>query len=92
MSEHECVFPEEQEPSGRLILAPCLVCGCAAMDAMNQLRSEAEWVQPVLEDLAPRLSWWAGRVTDAPVEPLTEDEAAELSGLLLEARNAKETP
>ena len=36
--EHECTFVEEQEPSGRLILPPCLVCGLTAMDALEQLR------------------------------------------------------
>jgi hypothetical protein len=35
---HECRFVEEQEPSGRLILGPCLVCGLSALDAMDQLR------------------------------------------------------
>ena len=35
---HECVFVEEQEPSGRLVLPPCIVCGCTAMDALDQLR------------------------------------------------------
>lgn len=34
---HECVFVEEQEPSGRLILPPCLVCGLTALDALEQL-------------------------------------------------------
>jgi hypothetical protein len=38
--DHEHVFVEEQEPSGRLILPPCIVCGLAAMDALEQLRSE----------------------------------------------------
>jgi hypothetical protein len=38
--EHECVFVEEQEPSGRLILPPCLVCGLTALDALEQLRGE----------------------------------------------------
>jgi hypothetical protein len=40
MSEHECVFVEEQEPSGRLILPPCIVCDLSAMDALEQLRDE----------------------------------------------------
>lgn len=39
---HECVFVEEQEPTGRLVLPPCIVCGCAAMDALIQLRDEGE--------------------------------------------------
>ncbi len=39
---HECVFVEEQEPSGRLILPPCLVCGVTAMDALDQLRRDRD--------------------------------------------------
>lgn len=31
-------FPEEREPSGRLILAPCLTCGLPAMEAMADLK------------------------------------------------------
>lgn len=42
MAEHECVFPEEQEPSGRLILAPCLTCGYSAMDALAQQRDDID--------------------------------------------------
>lgn len=38
LNEHECVFIEEREPSGRLILPPCIVCGLAAMDAVEGLR------------------------------------------------------
>ena len=38
MKTHECVFPEEKEPSGRLILASCLDCGYSAMDAMTRLK------------------------------------------------------
>lgn len=34
---HEHVFVEEQEPSGRLVLPPCIVCGLAAVDALEQL-------------------------------------------------------
>lgn len=41
MSEtHECVFVEEQEPNGRLILGPCIVCNLSAMDALTQVREE----------------------------------------------------
>ena len=39
-NEHECLFPEEQEPSGRLILAPCLTCGTSAVDAISKLKSD----------------------------------------------------
>lgn len=34
---HECVFVEEQEPNGRLVLPPCLECGLTAMDALQTL-------------------------------------------------------
>ena len=44
-SEHECVFVEEQEPSGRLILPPCLVCGVTAMDALLKMRREFDWTE-----------------------------------------------
>ena len=37
-------FPEEHEPSGRLILAPCLSCGMSAMDAMDALRVRLETI------------------------------------------------
>lgn len=37
---HECVFVEEQEPSGRLVLPPCIVCGFTAMDALARLKAE----------------------------------------------------
>jgi hypothetical protein len=37
---HECVYVEEQEPSGRLILPPCLICGTTAMDAIEQIRGD----------------------------------------------------
>lgn len=42
VTEHECVFVEEQEPSGRLILPPCIVCGLAAMDALEQMKEEQD--------------------------------------------------
>ena len=37
--EHECLFPEEQEEGGRLILAPCLTCGVAALDALESAKT-----------------------------------------------------
>lgn len=43
------------------------------------------WVQPVLEDLAPKLSWWSGRVGESPLAP---EEAAALAQILIDARNA----
>lgn len=35
---HECVFVEEQGPSGRVVLGPCLTCNLSAMDALEGLR------------------------------------------------------
>lgn len=40
MAGHECLFPEEQEPSGRLILAPCLTCNTSALDALEYLKNQ----------------------------------------------------
>lgn len=37
--EGECVYVEEQEPNGRLILTPCLTCGLTAMDALADYKS-----------------------------------------------------
>lgn len=48
VDEHECVFVEEQEPSGRLILPPCIICGCSAMDALDLLRRE--WEKALTEE------------------------------------------
>lgn len=46
MSEnHEHRFVEEQEPEGRLILGPCLICDLSAMDAMEALRLERDKLQ-----------------------------------------------
>ena len=56
---HECVFVEEQEPSGRLVLPPCIVCGTPAMDALDQLRGKQEpLVSRVVEDEAGRELGW----------------------------------
>ena len=41
MSEHKCVFVEEREPSGRLIVGPCLECNLSAFDALKQARQAA---------------------------------------------------
>lgn len=40
MIECDHTFAEEREPSGRLILTPCLSCGMSAMDAMSALKAE----------------------------------------------------
>lgn len=34
---HECLFPEEAEPAGRLILAPCLTCDRPAAEGISYL-------------------------------------------------------
>lgn len=45
MSEHVCTFVEEAEPTGRLILGPCLECGTTAFDALKQTRELQETVE-----------------------------------------------
>jgi len=37
----ECAFVEEQEPSGRLILAPCPACGTSAGEALVEAKRRA---------------------------------------------------
>lgn len=49
--DHECQFPEEQTPEGVRILYPCLLCGMAALDAMQQLKQEAEQIYADLNNL-----------------------------------------
>ena len=39
--EDHC-FVEEEEPSGRRILGPCLLCGLAAGDALEALKAERD--------------------------------------------------
>lgn len=39
---NECVFVEEQEPSGRRVLPPCITCGITAMDALEQTIAERD--------------------------------------------------
>lgn len=48
MTDHECVFVEEQEPSGRLVLPPCIVCGVAAMDALESVKRDADGFEQAL--------------------------------------------
>jgi hypothetical protein len=48
--EHECQFPEEQEPSGRLILTPCLECGLSAFDALKQREVENKALREQLHE------------------------------------------
>lgn len=43
--EHECLFSEEQEPEGRLILTPCLQCGTSAFEALKTAKSENERIK-----------------------------------------------
>jgi hypothetical protein len=56
--DHECVFVEEQEPSGRLILPPCIVCGCTAIDALDQLRPTDRKRGVMRRLLARESKWW----------------------------------
>jgi hypothetical protein len=61
---HEHQFVEEQEPSGRLILAPCLVCGLTGGDAIatasERLRQINGFIDMVDESTVidqPDLAW-----------------------------------
>lgn len=42
-------FPEEREPSQRIILAPCLLCGLHAADAIAQQAAELERYKTALK-------------------------------------------
>lgn len=44
---HEHVFVEEREPSGRLVLPPCLLCDMAAFEALSRLRDERDRATPL---------------------------------------------
>lgn len=37
----ECVFVEEREPGGRLIVGPCRDCGTSVMDALAETKRRA---------------------------------------------------
>lgn len=56
---HVCVFPEEQEPGGRLILAPCLTCGFTALAALAQRDAELELARTTGDQMAREIvqSW-----------------------------------
>lgn len=51
--EHECLFPEEQEECGRLILAPCLTCGLAALDALAAVKADLRGIKSRAADSGP---------------------------------------
>ena len=55
--EHECVFAEEREPSGRLITVPCLQCGLSSFDAMVQAKKESSEDKLRIQDLI----FWADK-------------------------------
>ena len=61
-AEHECTFAEEEEPSGRLILGPCLECSLPAMEIAQQL-AEIRVKLAAAEDTI-----WRARLAFAPVE------------------------
>lgn len=41
-NNHECLFVEEQEPNGRLIIGPCIECELPAAEAINIARKKIE--------------------------------------------------
>lgn len=54
-NEHECVFVEEQEPNGRLILPPCIVCDFTAMDALAQFESDLRIARYTTDEMASEI-------------------------------------
>ena len=71
-TEHEHVYAEEQEPSGRLIVVPCLVCGSSAMEALQEFKI----AQGKAEDAARHLRLIAKDVRsngDIPLVSLSEE-------------------
>lgn len=68
--EHEHQFVEEQESSGRLVLAPCLTCGLTAADAIAaassrfvQINAFVEMVEESVSADDPSVSWVAEWLT-----------------------------
>lgn len=51
MKKHECNFVEEQEPSGRLILGPCLICNVSAADAIKLAGEKIEKLHSSLDSI-----------------------------------------
>lgn len=52
---HEHWFPEEMEPTGRLILAPCLVCDLPALDAIAGAKRELVSLTAALDQLQAKV-------------------------------------
>jgi hypothetical protein len=50
MNNHECNFCEEEEPSGRLILAPCLECGKSGAEALKLLDKQKQALVGAVKD------------------------------------------
>lgn len=50
----ECTFAEEQEPSGRLILVPCLACGTPAMTALGEAKQQIEYTAMIAAEWRER--------------------------------------
>ena len=46
----ECTFVEEQEPSGRLIVGPCLGCGTPAMTALAEAIRDRDYQAMIAGD------------------------------------------
>lgn len=90
---HTHQFPEEQEPSGRLILAPCLICNEAALDAMDAIRVERDQAVygPPDDELVRRLYRAASTTNQAGLDgSLLEQAADEIRRL--RARNGGSAP
>jgi hypothetical protein len=59
VDDHEHMFVEEREPSGRLIVGPCIVCGMSAADALDALKRERDMFE---EDRRRAQAEWGSHV------------------------------
>jgi hypothetical protein len=74
---HECRFVEEQEPSERLILSPCLICGVSAMDALSQLRWELDEVKQRMYLILSTIYSTHGYLVDGAIDTAAKFRAIE---------------
>lgn len=53
--EHICTFVEEREPSGRLIVGPCLGCTKPAFSALADAQAQIEALQAQVKALQDKV-------------------------------------
>jgi len=82
--DRECTFAEEREPSGRLVLGPCLGCGTPAMTALAEAKRNVEYQAMIAADWLARAEAAERRTaatpTDAAVEAVMGEGAEAMEG------------